>query len=75
MKTLEEVIKVVEEDSMKTSGEVIAVVEAFNGASNLYKFRLNRIASDRWALVLECNGKARTLATGEDILAAYKKSL
>ena len=60
---------------MKTLGEVIAVVEAFNGASKLYKFRLNRIASDRWALVLECKGRARTVATGEDILVAYKKWL
>ena len=60
---------------MKTLGEVIAMVEAFNGDSNLYKYRLNRIASDRWAIVLECKGRTRTLATGEDILAAYKKSL
>ena len=60
---------------MKTLGEVIAVVEAFNGASNLYKFRLNRIASDRWAVLVEYKGIIRTLATGEDILAAYKKSL
>ena len=60
---------------MKTLGEVIAVVEAINEASDLYKFRLNRIASDRWAIVLERNGVTRTLATGEDILVAYKKSL
>lgn len=64
---------------MKTLGEVIAVVEAYNKALNVVscgaKIRLNRIASDRWALVLECNGKARIKATGEDILEAYKKSL
>ena len=60
---------------MKTLGEVIAVVEAYNGASNLYKFRLNRIAPDRWAVLVEHKGLIRTLATGEDILAAYKKSL
>ena len=60
---------------MKTLGEVIAVVEAFNGASCGAKIRLNRIASDRWAIVIERNGLIRTLATGEDILAAYKKSL
>ena len=60
---------------MKTLGEVIAIVEAFNGASNLYKFRLNRIAPDRWAVLVEHKGLVRTLATGEDILAAYKKSL
>lgn len=60
---------------MKTLGEVIAVVEAINGASCGAKIRLNRIASDRWAVALEHNGKTRTLATGEDILAAYKKSL
>ena len=60
---------------MKTLGEVIAVVEAFNGANDGNKIRLNRIASDRWAIVIERNGVTRTLATGEDILAAYKKSL
>lgn len=60
---------------MKTLGEVIAVVEALNGASHGAKIRLNRIASDRWALVLECSGRTRIQATGEDILAAYKKSL
>ena len=60
---------------MKTLGEVIAVVESINGVSGGAKIRLNRIASDRWAIVLERNGKTRTLATGEDILAAYKKSL
>ena len=60
---------------MKTLGEVIAVIEALNGASCGAKIRLNRIASDRWAVVIERNGLIRTLATGEDILAAYKKSL
>ena len=60
---------------MKTLGEVIAVVEAFNGADCGAKIRLNRIASDRWAIVIERNEVTRTLATGEDILAAYKKSL
>ena len=60
---------------MKTLGEVIAMVEAFNGADYGAKIKLNRIASDRWALALERNGRTRTLATGEDILAAYKKSL
>ena len=60
---------------MKTLGEVITVVEAFNRADYGAKIRLNRIASDRWAVVYECKGRARTLATGEDILAAYKKSL
>ncbi|WAX10493.1 hypothetical protein BV200P1_00042 [Phocaeicola phage BV200P1] len=60
---------------MKTLGEVIAVIEALNGASDLYKFRLNRIAPDRWAVLIELNGRIRTLATGEDILVAYKKSL
>ena len=61
---------------MKTLGEVIAVIEAFNSAADCKaKFRLNRIASDRWAIVIERNGLIRTLATGEDILAAYKKSL
>ena len=60
---------------MKTLGEVIAVVEALNGASCGAKIRLNRIASDRWAIVIERNWLIRTLATGEDILAAYKKSL
>ena len=60
---------------MKTLGEVIATVEAFNRADYGTKIRLNRIASDRWAIVIERNGKTRTLATGEDILVAYKKSL
>lgn len=60
---------------MKTLGEVIAVVESINGVGGGSKIRLNRIASDRWAIVLERNGKTRTLATGEDILVAYKKSL
>ena len=60
---------------MKTLGEVIAVVEAFNGADYGAKIRLNRIASDRWAIVLEHSGATRTIATGEDILKAYKKSL
>lgn len=60
---------------MKTLGEVIAVVEALNGASCGATVKLNRIASDRWAVALECKGATRTLATGEDILAAYKKSL
>lgn len=60
---------------MKTLGEVIAVIEAFNGVSCGAEIRLNRIASDRWAIMYECKGRARTLATGEDILAAYKNSL
>ena len=60
---------------MKTLGEVIAMVEKFNGAGTRVKIRLNRIASDRWAIVFERNGVTRTLATGEDILIAYKKSL
>ena len=60
---------------MKTLGEVIAVVETLNGFKDGLKIRLNRIASDRWAVVLERNGVTRTLATGEDILVAYKKSL
>lgn len=60
---------------MKTLGEVIAMVETLNGASRGAKIRLNRIASDRWAVVYECKGRARTLATGEDILAACKNSL
>ena len=60
---------------MKTLGEVIAVVESINGVSGGAKIRLNRIASDRWAIVLERNGVTRTLATGEDIIVAYKKSL
>ena len=60
---------------MKTLGEVIAVVEAINGASFGSKIRLNRIASDRWAVVLERNGVLKTLGTGADVLEAYKKSL
>lgn len=61
---------------MKTLGEVIAVVEAFNSAADCKaKFRLNRIASDRWAVVLERNGALKTLGTGVDVLEAYKKSL
>ena len=60
---------------MKTLGEVIAMVETFNGFKDGLKIRLNRIASDRWAVVFERNGVTRTLATGEDILVAYKKSL
>ena len=60
---------------MKTLGEVIAVVEKFNSINGDPKIKLNRIASDRWAVALERNGVIRTLATGEDILAAYKKSL
>ena len=61
---------------MKTLGEVIAVIEAFNSAADCKaKFRLNRIASDRWAIALDLNGTTRTLTTGEDILEAYKKSL
>lgn len=60
---------------MKTLGEVIAVIEAFNGVSCGAEIRLNRIASDRWAVAIERNGIIRTLATGEDILAACKKSV
>ena len=60
---------------MKTLGEAIAAVEEFNGASCGLKIRLNRIASDRWAVVLECNGVLKTLGTGVDVLEAYKKSL
>lgn len=60
---------------MKTLGEVIAMVETLNGVCDRVKIRLNRIASDRWEIMYERNGRARTLATGEDILAAYKKSL
>ena len=60
---------------MKTLGEVIAVVEKFNSINGDPKIRLNRIASDRWAIVIERNVKTRTVATGEDILVAYKKSL
>ena len=58
---------------MKTLGEVIAVVEALNGDSCGAKIRLNRIASDRWAIVLERNGALKTLSTGIDVLEAYKK--
>ena len=58
---------------MKTLGEVIAVVEAINGVSCGAKIRLNRIASDRWAIVLERNGALKTLSTGIDVLEAYKK--
>ena len=60
---------------MKTLGEVIAVVESINGVSCGAKIRLNRIASDRWAIVLERNGALKTLSTGIDVLEAYKKSL
>lgn len=60
---------------MKTLGELIAMVEVFNGIGDGTKIRLDRIASDRWAVVFERNGKTRTVATGEDILTAYKKSL
>lgn len=60
---------------MKTLGEVIAVVEKFNGINGDPKIRLNRIASDRWAILIENKGRVRTKATGEDILAAFKKSL
>ena len=58
---------------MKTLGEVIAMVEAFNRADYGAKIRLNRIASDRWAIVLERNGALKTLSTGIDVLEAYKK--
>lgn len=58
---------------MKTLGEVITVVESINGASGGAKIRLNRIASDRWAIVLERNGALKTLSTGIDVLEAYKK--
>lgn len=58
---------------MKTLGEVITVVESINGVSGGAKIRLNRIASDRWALVLERNGELKTLSTGVDVLEAYKK--
>lgn len=60
---------------MKTLGEVIAVIEALNGASCGAKIRLNRIASDRWTVVLERSGALKTLSTGIDVLEAYKKSL
>ena len=60
---------------MKTLGEVITVVESINGVSGGAKIRLNRIASDRWAIVLERNGALKTLGTGVDVLEAYKKSL
>ena len=60
---------------MKTLGEVITVVEYNNGFSCGAKIRLNRIASDRWAVLVEHKGFIGTLATGEDILEAYKKSL
>ena len=60
---------------MKTLGEVIAVVEAFNRVGCGVTIKLNRIASDRWAVALERNGVIRNLTTGEGILAAYKKSL
>ena len=58
---------------MKTLGEVIAVVESINGVRYGAKIRLNRIASDRWAIVLERNGALKTLSTGIDVLEAYKK--
>lgn len=60
---------------MKTLGEAIAAVEAFNRSRCGGTIRLNRISSDRWAVLVEHKGFIRTLATGEDILAAYKKSL
>ena len=60
---------------MKTLGELITVIETLNGVCGSVEIRLNRIASDRWAIVYECDGRTRTLATGEDILAAYKKCL
>lgn len=58
---------------MKTLGEVITVVESINGVSGGAKIRLNSIASDRWAIVLERNGALKTLSTGIDVLEAYKK--
>ena len=58
---------------MKTLGEVITVVESINGVSGGAKIRLNRIASDRWAVVLERSGALKTLSTGIDVLEAYKK--
>ena len=58
---------------MKTLGEVITVVESINGVRCGAKIRLNRIASDRWAIVLERNGALKTLSTGIDVLEAYKK--
>ena len=58
---------------MKTLGEVITVVESINGVSDGAKIRLNRIASDRWVIVLERNGALKTLSTGIDVLEAYKK--
>nr|DAG70269.1 MAG TPA: hypothetical protein [Caudoviricetes sp.] len=58
---------------MKTLGEVIVVVESINGVSDGAKIRLNRIASDRWAIVLERKGALKTLSTGIDVLEAYKK--
>ena len=58
---------------MKTLGEVITVVESINGVRYGAKIRLNRIASDRWAIVLERNGALKTLSTGIDVLEAYKK--
>ena len=60
---------------MKTLGEAIAVIEEYNRTFTWYKFRLSRIAPDRWAVLVEHKGTIRTLATGEDILAAYKNSL
>lgn len=52
-------------------GSVIAMVEYINKRLHAEVYRLNQIASDRWALVKVDEGKAKTIATGRDIYEAF----
>ena len=54
-------------------GRAIKVIEKARGISESDRCEFNKIASDRWALVMMYNGKATTLATGKDVMEALKK--
>lgn len=54
-------------------GRAINIVEKARGISESDRYKFNKIASDQWALVMVCNGKTTTLATGKDIMEALKK--
>lgn len=56
-------------------GRAINIVEQSIGIEGSFGYDFNKIASDRWALVMVCGGKTVTLATGKDIAEALKNYL
>ena len=49
------------------------MVEKTNEILGSVRYKFNKIASDRWALVAMWDGKTTTLATGKDVKEAFDK--